>query len=212
MDNALMPIDYITEDTDDGISVTYTYRLPVIPEKECVVRYTVHSDGAVDVRMHMDASDDVGELPEYSMLFTLDADLEDLTWYGMGPEETYADRPHGRLGVYRNKVADNMAKYLVPQECGAKIGVREACITDRRGRGIIFTGSEMMFSALPYSPYEIDNAMHPFELPCVNYTYVRAGKAQMGVGGDDTWGARVKPEHMIDNSRPLTLEFSFRGI
>ena len=212
MDNALMPIDYITEDTDDGISVTYTYRLPVIPEKECVVRYTVHSDGAVDVRMHMDASDDVGELPEYSMLFTLDADLEDLTWYGMGPEETYADRPHGRLGVYRNKVADNMAKYLVPQECGAKIGVREARITDRRGRGIIFTGSEMMFSALPYSPYEIDNAMHPFELPCVNYTYVRAGKAQMGVGGDDTWGARVKPEHMIDNSRPLTLEFSFRGI
>jgi beta-galactosidase len=211
-DNALMPAEYVVEDTADGISVTYTYRLPVIPEKECEVKYTVHSDSAVDVRMHMEASDDVGELPEYSMLFTFDADLENLTWYGAGPEETYADKPHGKIGVYRNRVADNMARYLVPQECGSKLAVREALITDKRGRGVKFTGRDMTFSALPYSPYEIDNAMHPFELPPVNYTYVRAGLAQMGVGGDDTWGARTKPEHMIDNSRPLTLEFTFRGM
>ena len=45
----------------------------------------------------------------------------------MGPEETYADRRRGaKLGVYKNKVADNMAKYLVPQECGNKVGVRYA--------------------------------------------------------------------------------------
>ena len=211
-DEWLRSIDYRVEETDESVSVTYTYRLPVRPEKTCDVKYTVHSDGAVDVRMSMEASDDVGELPEYSMLFTFGAELEDLTWYGLGPEETYVDRNHAKLGVYRNRVKDNMAKYLVPQECGNKTGVREAVLTDRRGRGIRFTGKDLSFSALPYSPYEIDNAQHDYELPPVNYTYVRAGLMQMGVAGDDTWGSRTKPEHMIDNSRPLTLEFSFRGI
>ncbi len=45
----------------------------------------------------------------------------------------------------------------------------------------------MMFSALPYTPHEMENAMHPYELPAIHYTVVRAAKAQMGVGGDDSW-------------------------
>nr|MCR5746959.1 DUF4981 domain-containing protein [Lachnospiraceae bacterium] len=187
-DEWLRSIEYKLEEKEESVSVTYTYRLPVIPEKTCEVRYIIHSDGVVDVRMHMEASDDIGELPEFSMLFTFDAALENLSWYGLGPEETYVDKCHAKLGVYHNKVKENMAKYLVPQECGNKMGVREACLTDRRGRGIRFVGKDLSFSALPYSPYEIDNATHDFELPPVNYTYVRAGLTQMGVGGDDTWG------------------------
>jgi beta-galactosidase len=35
---------------------------------------------------------------------------------------------------------------------------------------------------------------------------------QMGVGGDDSWGARTHPEYLIDVSKPLSFEFSFRGI
>ena len=59
----------------------------------------------------------------------------------MGPSETYVDRMHGaKLGVYKNLVADNMAKYLVPQECGNKVGVRWASVTDRKGRGMLFAG------------------------------------------------------------------------
>lgn len=51
-------------------------------------------------------------------MFKLDADYDHVTWYGMGPEETYVDRcARAKLGVYKNKVEDNMAKYLVPQEC-----------------------------------------------------------------------------------------------
>ena len=79
----------------------------------------------------------------------------------MGPSETYVDRMCGaKLGVYKNLVVDNMAKYLVPQECGNKVGVRWATVTDRRGRGMEFTGDGMEFSALPYTPHEVENAMH----------------------------------------------------
>lgn len=115
---------------------------------------------------------ELGDMPEFGVMFKFNADYENVTWYGMGPAETYADRCKGaKLGIYKNKVKDNMAKYLVPQECGNKVGVRWASVTDAKGRGMIFTGDGMDFSALPYTPHEIENAMHPYELPqALHYT------------------------------------------
>ena len=157
--------------------------------------------------------EELGDMPEFGMLFKLNADYDRLEWYGLGPQETYADRRCGaKLGVYKNRVADNMAQYLVPQECGNKVGVRYAKVTDERGRGMLFTGDELSFSALPYTPHELENAMHAYELPEVHYTVVRVALAQMGIGGDDSWGAPVHPEYHIDVTKPLTLRFGFRGI
>ena len=89
-----------------------------------------------------------------------------------------------KLGIYKNMVADNMARYMVPQECGAKEEVRWAKVTDRKGRGMLFemdpANGPMMFSALPYTPHEMENAMHPYELPEVHYTVVRAAKRPDG--------------------------------
>jgi beta-galactosidase len=116
------------------------------------------------------------------------------------------------MGIFRNKVTDNVAKYLVPQECGNKTDVRYAEITDIRGRGIRFEGDALNVSALPYTPHEIDNATHPNELPPILSTYVRVGLGQMGIAGDDTWGALPHPEYLIDNTKPLELHFSFKGI
>jgi beta-galactosidase len=160
----------------------------------------------------LDASAEVGELPELSILMTLDADYDNMMWYGRGPEETYPDRNHAKIGVYRTKVADNMAKYLVPQECGNKTEVRYAEITDHRGRGYRIEGDNLSLSVLPYTPHEIDCATHPNHLPPVQNTYVRVGLAQMGIAGDDTWGAKTHPEYCIDNSKPLEVSFSFRPI
>ncbi len=206
-------ISFDFEEKEDEVRVTYFYNLPTIPAKKAELSYTVHQDGVVDVELSMEKSDDVGELPEFSVLFTLPCDYENLEWYGIGPEESYVDRPHGKLAVYENKVRDNMAKYLVPQECGNKIGVRYAELTDEKG-GICLLSSEdyISLSVLPYSPHQIDDATHPYELPPVHYTYVRAGLSQMGVAGDDTWGARTKPIHMIDNSKDLKFKFSFVGV
>ena len=203
---------YEIEESEDVVSITYMYHLPTKPVMDCKVSYQVYGDGEIKVTMTMDPSTEVGELPEYSLLMTMDADYENLTWYGKGPEETYVDKCHAKVGVFHNKVADNMAKYLVPQECGNKIDVRYAKITDAKGRGLYISGDKLSLSVLPYSPHEIDNALHPTELPPVHYTFIRVGLQQMGVAGDDTWGAQTHPEYLIDNSKKLTLSFSFRGI
>ncbi len=203
---------YEVKEGKDTVEITYTYHLPTTPAKDALLTYVVHGDGVIDITLHLDASADVGELPELSVLMTFDADYDKMMWYGRGPEETYMDRNHAKMGVYRRSVAENMAKYLVPQECGNKTDVRYAEITDHRGRGYRIEGENLSLSVLPYSPHEMDCATHPNHLPPVQHTYVRVGLAQMGVGGDDTWGAKTHPEYCIDNSKPLEVSFSFRPI
>ena len=198
--------------THDGIRAVFTYHLPTRPATDCIMTYIVHSDGVTDVEMYMDKSSDVGELPEFSVIFAMDADYDHLTWYGKGPEETYADRDHAKIGLYKQNVDDTAANYLVPQESGNKTGVRYASITDRRGRGLMIEGNNLYLSVSRHSPHELECATHPNELPPVFRTYIRVGLGQMGVAGDDTWGAMPYPEYLIDNSKPLTLRFSIRCI
>lgn len=201
------------EEKDNTVTVTYTYFMPTTPAGKCQVSYTVFGDGTIETKLMYDPVEGLPDMPEFGMMFQFNADYDNLTWYGMGSEETYADRRHGaKLGIYSNKVADNMAKYLVPQECGNKVGVRYARIADAKGRGMMFEGDELSFSALPYTPHELENAAHVYELPQVHHTIVRVALAQMGVGGDDSWGSLVHPEYHIDVMKPLEFTFRFKGI
>lgn len=201
------------EEKDNTVTVTYTYFMPTTPASKCQVAYTVFGDGTIETKLMYDPVEGLPDMPEFGMMFWFNANYDNLTWYGMGPDETYADRRHGaKLGIYSNKVADNMAKYLVPQECGNKVGVRYARLVDAKGRGILFEGDELSFSALPYTPHELENAAHVYELPQVHHTIVRVALAQMGVGGDDSWGSLVHPEYHIDVTKPLEFTFRFKGI
>lgn len=203
----------VVREGEDGVEISYTYQLPTTPAASCELRYFVYGDGTVAATLAYDPVPELGDMPEYGVMFKLDADLDRVEWYGNGPEETYSDRKKGaKLGIYRNQVSDNMARYLMPQECGNKTEVRYARVTDRLGRGMLFAGDKMNFSALPYTPHELENAMHPFELPGIHYTVVRAAAGQMGVGGDDSWGARTHKEYLLDASGRMEFTFYFKGI
>ena len=193
--------------------ITYHYIMATAPVSKCSLSYEVFGDGTITATLSYDPVKELGDMPEFGVMFKFNADYENVEWYGNGPAETYADRKHGaKLGVYANKVTDNLAKYLVPQECGNKTEVRWAKITDNRGKGMLFTGNHMNFSALPYTPHEMESAQHPYELPEIHYTVVRVSSQQMGIGGDDSWGARVHPEYLTDVSGPMKFTFSFRGL
>ena len=201
------------EITNQYVKISFTYYLPTAPASQCRLSYTVYGDGYIETQLHYDPVEGLGDMPEFGVMFKLDADYDQVSWYGMGPEETYEDRCLGaKLDIYRNEVRDNMAKYLNPQECGNKIGVRWACVTDKKGRGMRFTGDRINFSALPYTPHELENARHEFELPAVHYTVVRVSKQQMGVGGDDSWGARTHEEYLLPSGKEIDFVFGFQGI
>ncbi len=198
---------------DTDVTIRFSYTLPTAPVSECFVTYRVTGDGTVSTTLEYEAPEGVTDIPEFGMLFKFDADLENLTWYGFGPEETYCDREKGgKLGIYHKKVTENLAEYLVPQECGNHTGVRSARITDNKGRGILFTGKNLSVNVLPYTPHELENAMHVYELPPVYYTVARIALGQMGIAGDDSWGARTHDEYLLDAAHKLVLTFDFKGI
>ena len=205
------------EVNEKSVKVAYTYIMPTTPISECKLSYEVFGDGRVKTTLTYDPVKELGDMPEFGVIFKFNADYDRVEWYGLGKAETYSDRKKGaKLGIYENKVADNIARYMVPQECGAKEEVRWAKVTDRKGRGMLFEMDEnngpMMFSALPYTPHEMENAMHPYELPEVHYTVVRVAKDQMGIGGDDSWGARTHEEYLLKTDKKMEFSFVFKGL
>ena len=205
------------EVNEKTVKVTYTYLMPTTPLSECRLSYEVFGDGRVKTTLAYDPVKELGDMPEFGVIFKFNADYNRVEWYGLGEAETHSDRKKGaKLGIYANMVADNIARYMVPQECGAKEEVRWAKVTDRKGRGMLFEMDEnngpMMFSALPYTPHEMENAMHPYELPEVHYTVVRVAKDQMGIGGDDSWGARTHEEYLLKTDKKMEFSFVFKGL
>ena len=198
---------------DGSVAFTMVYDLPTTPAASCTVSYRICPCGRVDVRMAYDPVKELGDMPEFGMITKLDADYNRVRFYGLGPEENYTDRREGaRLGIWEYRAAENLTPYLMPQECGNRTGVRWAEITDAKGQGLKIWLKGGEFSALPWTPHEIENAAHGYELPPACYTVLKMSARQMGIAGDDSWGARTHPEYLLDASGLLTFSFSFRGI
>ena len=107
----------------------------------------------------------------------------------------------------QNTLAEHLEKYVYVQECGNHSDVRYMKVTDAKGRGLKFSGQCLDVSVLPYTPHELENASHWYELGPAHHTVVRAGK-QMGVGGDDSWGSRVHDEFVIHSGQPQKIQFT----
>ena len=192
------------------VTVTYTYRLPVVPETVTEVKYVVTPDGHIGVKCHYHGQPGLPELPLFGMRFRFPEAVNAFSWYGQGPEESYVDRCNGaRLGIYEGTPAGSMSRYLMPQECGNHTGVRWLELRNRNGGRLKITAVNTPFemSVLPYTAEELESAQHMEELPVPHYTVVNILARQRGVGGDDSWGAPVYPEYCISGERDV--EFSF---
>lgn len=200
---------------DGFVTVEYVYYLPTMPPASCRASYTVTGDGCVTAALSYDPIEGLPPMPAFGLTLAMDPGYDRIAWYGDGPEETYIDRRHGaKLDVYSGLVKDQMAGYLVPQETGNKTGVRWAKVTDVRGRGLLFrmVDTPIEFCALPYSPYELEATKHPNELPMTHHTVIRVNWRQMGVAGDNSWGARTHEEYLLPVNVPINFVFQFVGI
>lgn len=195
------------------VEVSYSYELPYGCKGKVLVNYQVYPDGSIKVKGRYEGSRSMPYLPEFGMLFTLPREFNQLTWYGRGPVESYADRKEGcKLGIYDSRVEKEMVPYLKPQECGNKCDVRYGRLYNDGGIGVEFSGNDLNFSALPYTPHQIESAMHAYELPPIYQTVVKLSQVQMGVGGDDTWGAPVHEEFRYKGHKIYGFNFTIRGV
>lgn len=197
------------KELEEGIEVWYTHTLPMLDKVNVDVKYLVKEDGLIEITGEYFGTEGIPNIPEFGMMFILKSDLDKVLWYGRGPSDNYTDRKDGcKIGIYEGCVND-LVPYLRPQEYGNKSDVRYAKVFSDNGFGLIFEGENLNFSALPYTPHEIENATHSFELPPVYHTIIRVSQEQMGVGGDDTWGAPVHEEFTISGEENHKFKFIF---
>lgn len=199
------------EEMEQKVTVKFRYTLSIHSEAFVTVQYTVSGGGRVKVRTRYEGVPGLPDLPIFALSFKMKADYDQLDWYAMGPEENYADRCHGaRLMRFQNRVIDNVAHYLVPQESGNRTGVRRVDITNAKGRGLRIVAPQhapVECNISPYTALELENANHHYELPNVHYTVVTVAGCASGVGGDDSWGAPVHEEYRIPSHGILAFEF-----
>lgn len=184
--------DNLTAETKgEFVTVRASYTLP--DGQTLPIDFAIDGAGRCDITMTWQG--ERAEVPEFSLLFPLRRELTEVSYLGLGPRETTADRTAGgKMGAWSYNVRQDFAQNspVYPQECGSRTGVYRAAVTGSGlNIGIGFAGDGMTFSALPYTPHELENARHLYELPRDdNKTVVRCAAFQRGVGGDNSWGAK----------------------
>lgn len=190
--------------------IRYEYKVPSTPETRCYISYSIASPGLIGVDVSFHGKPQFEFIPVFATQFKLPGFLNRVHYYGNGPLENYIDRMEGaRLDHYTMKVRENVSHYLRPQEMGNRTGIRYVDVTNRHGKGLKFSmvRKPLEVSVLPYSYEQLQAADHVWELPSSSYTYVRIAGVHMGVGGDDSWQARVHDEFMVDASRNISYSF-----
>ncbi|MGF7046972.1 beta-galactosidase [Paenibacillus sp. DS2015] len=212
---SLMPRCVNVESTEyeDSVVITFTYELSISKEVKVTTMYKVTADGSLTVKSRYQGTSGLPTLPIFALSLKIPADYSHLDWYAMGPEENYIDRNYGaKLGTFQNKVSDNISGYVNPQESGNRTGVRRVSISDDLGHGIrIEADVPVECNISPYTAFELEHAAHLYELPPVYYTVITVAGKQMGVGGDDSWGAPVHDEYLIPSDGELEFEFVIKG-
>ncbi len=191
--------------TEEVIEVVTTYRLAAIDLRYELI-HSILGDGTLKITGRFTGTKiSLPELPVFGFTLGLPESMDQLEWYGRGPHENYADRKNSSfIGIHQSKVSEQYHPYIRPQETGYKTDVRWLEIKDKTGSGWKFTGGPIFgFSALPYSiealglhkdPKKIKHTIDLKENQMVNF---RIEKAQMGVGGDDSWGAHTHDQYKI---------------
>lgn len=163
-------------------------------DAKAVFKYIIHGDGAVDVLAEYDYS----KIPKYArhahrtgVKWTLAGDLENMQWYGRGPHETYNDRNYELVGIFDGTVDEQWVDYSRPQENGNKTGVRWTRFTDASGKGLQFEtlAQPVSVGARHYSDATMEAAKYSFEMKRSKYIYFNIDAHQLGIGGNDSWGA-----------------------
>ena len=200
----------VSEESEEKVSIRFTYTAPVLPELATDVTYTVERTGRMTVSARYRGGAGRPELPLFGLRFATPEPVERVEWLGLSGE-TYPDRKKG--GVFGwHQEPPHIGAYLVPQECGCHMDTRAVLLHGQDGRALTLEmdGTPFAFSAIPYTPEQLEQAAHREELPTPVRTVVTVCGTMRGVGGIDSWGADVERPYHVSGEDDWEVTFSVR--
>ena len=148
------------------------------------------------------------ELARIGYRFTLDSGLDKVNWFGAGPFENYPDRKSGAFtGWWNWSVSGMVERYAKPQDMGMRCDTAWASLMGKPGAFMVMSlGEPFAFSAIPYSPTELVQTMHPQELPAAEKVELGVFAAVRGLGGASC-GPGPMGRDIVRNNKAFTLDF-----
>lgn len=183
--HALSRVRYIPGSHEGAFDVTY--------------KTIIHVDGRIELQNEFSFREGMPDVARLGLRLNLSEGLEALKWLGMGPHESYVDRQRGvHFGQFESTVTDQFFPYIVPQECGNKEGVQWCSFVNDQNHGlrVSTTKDTFSFSALHYSPEQLTEAYHPYEMNPMPETTLLIDARQRGLGSASC-GPDTLPEHII---------------
>jgi beta-galactosidase len=192
-------------------------------------QYTVYGSGDVVVSNHFQMTEEkLPEIVRMGMNLIMPRKFDQMTWLGRGPQESYVDRKTSAfVGLYSGSVAEQYWEYLRPQENGNKTDVRWMTITDGSGNGLFFEGMPLLEVSAHHNLQEDFESMERTDgrqiegVPVVNrhttdvkprdLTSVNIDFMQMGVGGDNSWGAWTHDQYRL-TEKEYSYSFRIKGL
>jgi beta-galactosidase len=180
------------------------------------IEYRVTGDGVIRVRGDFEPlQDELPVMPRVGMNMVLKGDYRQLAWFGRGPHENYEDRKTGAaIGLYKSTVDAQYHDYSRPQETGNKTDVRWMKLTNTDGVGMMVKAeAPLSMAALPVETADLDHDRsrdapnrHGGDVEMRDIVRLNIDLKQMGVGGDNSWGAKPLPKYQI---QPQRYEYGF---
>jgi beta-galactosidase len=194
----------ILNNNEDSLVILVNYLLTDI-NAAYSLKYIVNADASVTVEANINlAGTQLQEMPRFGMRMELQKEYQNLTYYGRGPYENYADRNTASfLGVYNSTAKEQFTSYIRPQENGYKTDTRWVLLKNKNGVGVMIHGLQpISFSALHNYTEDFDPGMtkknqHIADVVERNYTVLHIDLKQRGVGGDNSWGAQPHEEYKL---------------
>jgi beta-galactosidase len=175
-----------------------------------ILDYRIYGDGVVVVGVRSQAgANGLPEMPRFGMRLAMPQGFENIRWLGRGPQETYSDRCDARVDVYESTVDKQYFEtYSEPTESGNKVDVRWMALTNDKGIGLLAVGMPALSAnALHYRAEDIEGPRHLYEVPRKDAIYWNIDWKQMGLGGDNSWGARPHSEFIIPGGQKCAYMF-----
>ncbi len=171
---------------------------PIVQREVVVLR----GDGAVLGREDVRVPEVFPDLPRVGLRWSLPRALDRVTWFGLGPGETYPDRRRGAfVGRYTETVAEQYVPYVMPQENGGRAQTRWAVVHDRAGIGLLVTAaSPFQLNVSIHTPEQLTAATHAEELTPAPVTTLHLDAFHRGLG-TLSCGPDTLPEYRIGPGR-----------
>lgn len=210
---------YTGKETAKTVSLKYTYQTNTIPSTTVDVTYTVTADGKINIKQHFTGNKDLPDLPALGLRLVIPTKADSFDYEGLSGE-TYPDRMAGATRGTYHVEGLSVTPYIVPQECGMHMDTSKLTLTrsttqnnaDNNPQPFTLTinkaDKNFNFSALPYTPEELENATHQEELPLARRTVLTIFGAVRGVGGIDSWGTDVENKYHISAKKDIDFQFN----